>query len=261
VNEGAGGRPPGLPDQVAVDKSIDVRFKLDLPPVQDPDYDKEITLRHYMRRTALGVATGSGFRMLNHSQFVCDWANQYGTAHETWIVTGHFLNARNAGVYIGGAAANVATLRGNTNTVIWYALFGSGDPIRVYMGGLNVTREASFEAKSRTKAFTVLGVAGALSLAGGASRAAVGPAGDTPTERTAPVITLGEEEISDVSLATFYVFDNENAGAHRPRLQLAKKHSHGGGRRRAVNRGCGGCAVGNSGGCGGCASGGGPDGL
>ena len=82
MNEGAGGRPPGLPDQVAVDKSIDVRFKLDLPPVQDPDYDKEITLRHYMRRTALGVATGSGFRMLNHSQFVCDWANQYGTAHE-----------------------------------------------------------------------------------------------------------------------------------------------------------------------------------
>ena len=28
----------------------DVRFKLDLPPVRDPDYDKEITLRHYMGR-------------------------------------------------------------------------------------------------------------------------------------------------------------------------------------------------------------------
>jgi hypothetical protein len=59
----------------------------------------------------------------------------------------------------------------------------------------------------------VLGVAGALSLAGGASEAAVGPAGDAPTENTAPVITLGEEEISDVSLTTFYVFDNENGGA------------------------------------------------
>ena len=43
----------------------------------------------------------------------------------------------------------------------------------------------------RTKAPTVLGVAGALSLAGGASEAAVGPAGDTPTENTAPVITFG----------------------------------------------------------------------
>ena len=66
-----------------------------------------------------------------------------------------------------------------------------------------------------------------LSLADGASRAAVCPAGDTPTENTA--ITLDEEEISDVSLSTFYVFDNENAGAHRPGLRLAKKHTHGGG--------------------------------
>jgi hypothetical protein len=62
-----------------------------------------------------------------------------------------------------------------------------------------------------------------LSLAGGAAGAAVRPAGDNPTENTAPAITLGEEEISDVSLATFYVFDNENGGAHRPGLQLAKK--------------------------------------
>jgi hypothetical protein len=76
--------------------------------------------------------------------------------------------------------------------------------------------------------------------------------GDTPTENTAPVITLGEEEISDVSLATFYVFDNENAGAHRPGLQLARGRGHGG---CAVRRGCTGCAV-TCGGCGGC--GGGP---
>jgi hypothetical protein len=83
-------------------------------------------------------------------------------------------------------------------------------------------------------------------------------AGDTPTQNAATVITLREEEISDVSLATFYVFDNENAGAHRPGLQLAKGHSHGGGRGRAVNRGCGGCAV--ACGCASCASAGGPDG-
>jgi hypothetical protein len=126
------------------------------------------------------------------------------------------------------------------------------------MGGLHdAAREASFEAKSRAKAATVLGVAGALSLAGGASGAAVGATGDIPTENTAPVITFGEEEISDVSLATFYVFDNENEGAHRRGLQLAKRtRGHGG---SPVHRGCGGCAQ-SCGGCGACASAGGPDG-
>src|SRR5215472_13086570 len=75
--------------------------------------------------------------------------------------------------------------------------------------------------KSRTKAATVLGVAGALSLAGGASGAAVGPPGDTLTANTA--VTLHEEEISDVSLSTFYVFDHETAGGRRPGLQLAQR--------------------------------------
>jgi hypothetical protein len=107
---------------------------------------------------------------------------------------------------------------------------------------------------SRARAVTVLGVAGTLSLAGGASVAAVGPAGDTPTKNK-PVITLREEEISDVSLSTFYVFDNENAGVRRPGSQLAQKT-------RRPRQGCGGC-----GGCGGpsscasCASAGGPDGM
>jgi hypothetical protein len=75
--------------------------------------------------------------------------------------------------------------------------------------------------KGRTKALTVLGVAGALSLTGCASGAAVGPPGDTLTANTA--VTLYEEEISDVSLSTFYVFDHENAGARRPGLQLAQR--------------------------------------
>jgi hypothetical protein len=87
--------------------------------------------------------------------------------------------------------------------------------------------------KDRTKAVTVLGVAGALSLAGGASGAAVGP----PSDTLKAAVTLYEEEISDVSLSTFYVFDHENAGARRPGLQLAQR------------RGCGGCA--SCGGCGG----------
>ena len=116
--------------------------------------------------------------------------------------------------------------------------------------------------RNRTKAVTVLGVAGALSLTGDTSGAAVGAKVDTPTENIAPVITLGEEEISDVSLATFYVFDNENAGAHRPSLQIAQRtRGHGG---CAVRRGSGSGAV-ACGGCSGCGGaptgGGGPDGM
>ena len=108
----------------------------------------------------------------------------------------------------------------------------------------------------RRKAVTTLGVAGLLSLAGGASAANVGPAADIPTAKTSPVIALSEEEISDISLATFYVFDKENAGAHYPGVQLAARGcGHGCGqwlrRRRggaeaagaAAGAGAAGCAV------------------
>src|SRR5215470_1187400 len=76
--------------------------------------------------------------------------------------------------------------------------------------------QRTLKRKGRRKAVTVLGFAGALSLAGGASGATVGPPSDTLTANTA--VTLYEEEISDVSLSTFYVFDHENAG--RPGLRL-----------------------------------------
>jgi len=89
--------------------------------------------------------------------------------------------------------------------------------------------------RNRTKAVAVLGVAGALSLAGSASGAAVGSPGDTLTENAA--ITLDEEEIADVSLSTFYVFDHENAGVRRPGLQLAQRT------RARPRQGCGGCAA------------------
>jgi hypothetical protein len=64
------------------------------------------------------------------------------------------------------------------------------------------------------KTVTVLGAV--LSMAGSASAAIVGPAADTPKEDNPSrhVITLSEEEIFDVSLATFYVFDKENARTH-----------------------------------------------
>jgi hypothetical protein len=94
--------------------------------------------------------------------------------------------------------------------------------------------------KSRACAVPLLGAAGlSLALASGAPAATVGPA--------AHEITLGEEEISDVSLATFYVFDKENPRTSD--LQLAR--GGGGG----CGHGCGG-----GGGCihgGGCGGGGG----
>jgi hypothetical protein len=61
------------------------------------------------------------------------------------------------------------------------------------------------------KAIPVLGAAGfSLTLAGGASAATGGPAGDLPLAGHTAAdheITLGEEELSDVNLGTFHVFD------------------------------------------------------
>ncbi len=75
-----------------------------------------------------------------------------------------------------------------------------------------------------SKAIPVLGAAGlSLTLASGASAAIDEPAADMLMPKTAVSheITLCEEEISDVSLATFYVFDNENAGTFRRRVKFA----------------------------------------
>src|SRR5258708_36067136 len=87
--------------------------------------------------------------------------------------------------------------------------------------------------KRVTKAVPALGAVGlTFSLVGGASASAV-PTADTPqTPNIAPSheITLSEEEIADVSLATFYVFDKENTGTLRGLVHEA--------------RGCGGCRSG-----------------
>jgi uncharacterized membrane protein YgcG len=122
------------------------------------------------------------------------------------------------------------------------------------------TKQAS-KRKSRTKAVTVLAVAGAMSLVAGASMTAVGPAGQKPMENTAPVITLGEK-ISDVRVATFKVFDD--AGKHATRLQLVKERRHRSGRSSA-GAVYGGSAIygggGSYGGGGGPTGAGGPDGM
>src|SRR4029077_13091121 len=96
--------------------------------------------------------------------------------------------------------------------------------------------------KQRACAVPLLSAAGlSLSLASGASAATEVP---MPTQNTAAnhEITLGEEEIADVSLATFYVFDKENPRTFSPGVRLA---GHGG-----CGCGCGG--GGGRGGGGGC---------
>ena len=101
--------------------------------------------------------------------------------------------------------------------------------------------------KRRRIALPVLSAAGAsLAMAGGAS--ATAPTANVSSQATEPrpVITLDEEEISDVSLATFYVFDKENAELGQG-LKLAARGGCGG----CAARGCGGCAAR---GCGGCAA-------
>jgi len=107
--------------------------------------------------------------------------------------------------------------------------------------------------KRATKAVPALGAAGlTFSLVGGAS-AAVAPTQNLPlTPNMAPghQVTLGEEEISDVSLATFYVFDKESTGSLRGMVQEARGCRCGGCRGCRGCRGCGGCRCGV--GCGGC---------
>ena len=77
--------------------------------------------------------------------------------------------------------------------------------------------------RRRSKVVPVLGAAGlSLALAGGAS-ATVGSDANASTQNAGAghAITLCEEEVADVSLATFYVFDKEAIGASRSRLKLA----------------------------------------
>ena len=106
--------------------------------------------------------------------------------------------------------------------------------------------------KRVTKSVPVLGAAGlTFSLVGGAS-AAVAPVNDaqpTPNYSPSHAITLGEEEIADVSLATFYVFDKESSEAAKSGVQVAWGRC-GGCRACRGCRGCRGCRCGV--GCGGC---------
>src|SRR5262252_4032452 len=71
----------------------------------------------------------------------------------------------------------------------------------------------SSKDKRRSKALPALGFAGiSLSMANGACASTSEASANTSPLSQRHEIFLGEEEISDVSLATFYVFDKENDG-------------------------------------------------
>ena len=108
-------------------------------------------------------------------------------------------------------------------------------------------KQASKQKRTtKAAAVKVLGAAGlSFSLVGGASASTMPTAGIPQSDNTSPNqrFVLDEEEMVDVSLATFYVFDRENVGSG---VQLAR------------GGGCGGCGGGHGGGgCGGCGHGGG----
>lgn len=110
----------------------------------------------------------------------------------------------------------------------------------------------SFKIKRPRKAVSAVGIAGAF-LAASTS----GSVADLPPQSMAAfqALNLGEEEISDVSLATFHFVDGESLETQLPRIQLARGGCGGGCGGCGGRGGCGGCAGfrGCAGGCGGCA--------
>jgi hypothetical protein len=70
----------------------------------------------------------------------------------------------------------------------------------------------SSKRKRRSKALPALGFGVSLTMASGACASTSEASANTPAPSQNHEIFLGEEEISDVSLATFHLFDKENAG-------------------------------------------------
>lgn len=133
------------------------------------------------------------------------------------------------------------------------------DSIQVLQGMENATmprvKQASKQKRMTKAAAPALGAAGlTFSVVGGASASAMPTTDVTPIQNYLPTqaVTLGDEEMADVSLATFHLFDKENAGAG---VQVAWRGCGG-------CRGCRGCracracrACAGCGGCGGCGGG------
>src|SRR5271169_6084142 len=99
-----------------------------------------------------------------------------------------------------------------------------------------MSKRSSIKSKRRSKALPALGLAGvSFSLASGACASTSEATANTlsTSQSQTHELLLGEEEIFDVSLATFYIYDKENAGPSGlpQNLKLARG-------------GCGGCGGG-----------------
>ena len=120
-------------------------------------------------------------------------------------------------------------------------------------------KQASKRKRTTKPAFlTAMGAAGlGFSLVGSASGSTL-PAADIPqSDNTSPNqrFVLGEEEMADVSLATFHLFDRENVRSGDVQLAvIVVGRCRCGGCRGCGCRGCGwrGCRCAGCGGCGGC---------
>jgi hypothetical protein len=108
-------------------------------------------------------------------------------------------------------------------------------------------KQASKQKRATKAAATVLGATGlGFSLLGSASASAIPAADIAQSDNPQPNqrIVLSEEEMADVSLATFHLLDKENVGSG---VQLAARGCGRGcaarGCRGCAARGCRGCAV------------------
>ncbi len=120
-----------------------------------------------------------------------------------------------------------------------------------------MSKPSSIKSKRRSKALPALGFAGvSFSLASGACASTSEAAANTPStsQSQSHELFLGEEEIFDVSLGTFYIYDKENVApsALPQNLKLARGGCGGcGGGGCRCGGGGGGCRCGGGGGCGG----------
>ena len=114
----------------------------------------------------------------------------------------------------------------------------------------------SSKGKRPSKVIPTLGLAGmSLAVATGGASASQAPVGDIPFQKlTPPPFAFGEEEIADVSLSTFYVFDKENTATPQLGEKLAWRCGGCGRCGAGCGRGCGrcgcGCGLAYCGGCG-----------
>src|ERR1700757_377319 len=80
---------------------------------------------------------------------------------------------------------------------------------------MSQTKRAS-KGKRPSKAVSVLGMAGAALASSARESVADIPVADMLPQNTIPFqVVLGEEEITDVSLATFHLFDKDDLGTGR----------------------------------------------